>query len=297
MKVSIFNIQKFSIHDGPGIRTVVFFKGCPLRCKWCSNPESQIAHIQIFWNREKCLHCKLCKTHCPTDSISFENNSFHLKHNICTGCMTCINQCPVKALEYVGKQMTLEKVMKEIMKDKDFYEESGGGTTLSGGEVLSQADFAAALLKECKEREIHTALETTGYAPFQIFQKVTDLADLLLFDMKHYDKDKHLKYTNVSNELIIKNLRTAVHSDKHIITRIPVIPNVNDSLADAEGFCNLLDDIGIKEVNLLPFHQFGENKYTRLGMEYEMKNVKALQPEDLQEYFQVFIDSGFNVKM
>jgi len=211
--------------------------------------------------------------------------------------MTCVNQCPVKALEYVGKQMALEEVMKEVMKDKDFYEESGGGVTLSGGEVLSQPDFAAALLKECKERGIHTALETTGYAPFQTFQKVTDLADLLLFDMKHYDKDKHLEYTSASNELIIENMKAAVHSGKHVIARIPVIPDVNDSLADADGFCDLLHDIGIKEVNLLPFHQFGESKYARLGMEYEMKDVKALHPEDLQEYFQVFTDSGFDVKM
>jgi len=211
--------------------------------------------------------------------------------------MICVRQCPIKALEYAGKEMTLDEVMNEIMKDKDFYEESGGGVTLSGGEVLSQADFAADLLKECKKNGIHTALETTGYAPIKTFQKVTDLADLLLFDMKHYDREKHLKYTSASNELIIDNMKAAIHSGKHIIARIPVIPGVNNSIPDAKGFCCLLHDIGIKEVGLLPFHQFGERKYTRLGMDYEMKDVKALHPEELREYFQVFANSGFIVKM
>lgn len=297
MKASIFNIQKFSIHDGPGIRTVVFFKGCPLRCKWCSNPESQMPHTQILWNREKCLHCELCETSCPTNSISFENNIFHFKYSRCTGCMACTSQCPGKALEYVGKQMTVEEVMKEVMKDKDFYEESGGGVTLSGGEVLSQPEFATALLKECKKNGLHTALETTGYAPFQTFQAVTGLADLLLFDMKHYDKEKHREYTSASNEQITDNMKTAVSGGKHVIARIPVIPGANDSLEYARGFCGLLHDIGVREVNLLPFHQFGESKYAQLGMSYEMKDVKALHSEDLREFFQVFADSGFDVKM
>ncbi len=297
MKATIFNIQKFSIHDGPGIRTVIFFKGCPLRCKWCSNPESQMSHPQILWNHETCIHCGLCEASCPTKCISFKNNVFHFQYNRCNGSMICVRQCPIKALEYAGKEMTLDEVMNEIMKDKDFYEESGGGVTLSGGEVLSQADFAADLLKECKKNGIHTALETTGYAPIKTFQKVTDLADLLLFDMKHYDREKHLKYTSASNELIIDNMKAAIHSGKHIIARIPVIPGVNNSIPDAKGFCCLLHDIGIKEVGLLPFHQFGERKYTRLGMDYEMKDVKALHPEELREYFQVFANSGFIVKM
>lgn len=297
MKATIFNIQKFSIHDGPGIRTVVFFKGCPLRCKWCSNPESQMSYPQILWNREKCTHCKLCETSCPTNSISFENNTFHFQYSRCIGTMNCIKQCPVNALEHLGKDMNLEEVMKEILKDKDFYEESGGGVTLSGGEVLSQAAFAADLLRECKKSGIHTALETTGYAPFKTFKRVTDLADMLLFDMKHYNREKHIEYTRVSNELIINNIKAGVHDGKHIIARIPVIPGENNSLQDAKHFCRLLHDIEIKEVDLLPFHQFGESKYARLGMEYKMKDVKALHPEDLQEYLQIFTDSGFIVKM
>lgn len=297
MKATIFNIQKFSIHDGPGIRTVVFFKGCPLRCKWCSNPESQMMHTQILWNREKCLHCRLCETSCSAHSILFANNVFRFTYKSCTGCLTCTSQCPAKALEYMGKQMTVEEVMTEVLKDKDFYEESGGGVTLSGGEVLSQAEFAVALLKECKKSGLHTALETTGCAPFKTFQMVTELADLLLFDMKHYDKEKHREYTSASNESIIENMKSAVHDGKHVIARIPVIPNVNNSLDDARGFCRLLQNIGIREVNLLPFHQFGERKYGQLGMDYEMKDVKALHPEDLQEFLQIFKEHGFDVKL
>ncbi len=297
MKATIFNIQKFSIHDGPGIRTVVFFKGCPLRCKWCSNPESQMMHTQILWNGEKCLHCRLCETNCPAHSISFAHNVFRFTYKSCTGCLTCTSQCPGKALEYMGKQMTVEEVMKEVMKDKDFYEESGGGVTLSGGEVLSQPEFAAELLKECKKSGLHTALETTGYAPAKTFQTVTEPADLLLFDMKHHDREKHREYTGVSNETITDNMKSAVRAGKHVIARIPVIPNVNNSPDDAREFCRLLQDIGIREVNLLPFHQFGERKYGQLGMEYEMKDVKALHPEDLQEFLQIFTEHGFEVKI
>ena len=297
MKATIFNIQKFSIHDGPGIRTVVFFKGCPLRCKWCSNPESQIAHPQIMWNREKCMHCRLCESGCPTNSISFENNMLHFQYKSCSGSMTCIMQCPEKALEYAGKEMTLSEVMEEVMKDKDFYEESGGGVTLSGGEVLAQADFALELLKECKKKGIHTALETTGCASFETFEKVTDPAGLLLFDMKHYDREKHIEYTGASNEQIIRNMKAAVQAGKQIIARIPVIPGANSSLQDAGGFAGLLHDIGIKDVDLLPFHQFGESKYDRLGMDYGMKDVKALHQEDLEKYLQVFKDAGFIVNI
>lgn len=297
MKATIFNIQKFSIHDGPGIRTVVFFKGCPLRCKWCSNPESQMPYPQVLWDGDKCIHCGLCEAGCPTGSISFENNVFRFQYNRCRGSMLCARQCPAKALEYVGKEMTAEEVMKEVLKDKDFYEESGGGVTLSGGEVLSQADFAADLLKECRKNHIHTALETTGFAPLQTFLRVTEPADLLLYDMKHYDREKHIEYIGASNEQIIINMKAAVQAGKHIIARIPVIPGVNNSIRDARGFCSLLLHIGIREVDLLPFHQFGESKYTRLGMDYEMKSKKALHPEDLREYYQVFDGCGFTVKM
>ncbi|MDM8311492.1 MULTISPECIES: glycyl-radical enzyme activating protein [Clostridium] len=294
MKSNIFNIQKFSIHDGPGIRTVVFFKGCPLHCLWCSNPESQSIHTQILWDMEKCVHCHLCETSCPAKSIDFKNEHFNFNHDTCTSCMTCINQCPKKALEYIGKIMTKEEVLSEVMKDYDFYEESGGGVTLSGGEVLMHHTFAEELLIELKNNRIHTALETTGYASSDVFQKVVNHADLLLFDIKHYNSAKHKKFTGVPNETIIENMKWAVSNGIEVIARIPVIPNANNSLNDASNFCKLLKEIGIKKINLLPFHQFGQKKYENLHMKYLMKDTKALHIEDIQDYLKVFQAEGFD---
>jgi pyruvate formate lyase activating enzyme len=300
MTANIFNIQKFSIHDGPGIRTVVFFKGCPLRCLWCSNPESQIAHDQILWNEEKCTRCGLCEQSCPTHSITFSNDRFIFNHNTCDAgkCGNlCANRCPNGALEYTGKKMTIEEVMTEVRKDKDFYEESGGGVTLSGGEVLVWHEFASKLLMKLQEEQIHTALETTGYADEETFQKVVRHANLLLFDMKHHNAAKHKEYTGVSNELILTNMAWAVHHSIPVIARIPVIPDINNSLEDAKAFCELLHNIGITQVNLLPFHQFGQKKYEMLQLEYALKDTKALHPEDLTDYKEIFVSNGFDVKI
>lgn len=253
-KANIFNIQKFSIHDGPGIRTVVFFKGCPLRCLWCSNPESQSSAIEIPWK----------------------------------------DKSSSMALSIAGKPTTVSEIMIEVMKDIDFYEESGGGVTLSGGEVLQQADFAIELLQELKNKGIHTAIETTGYTFSEVFKKFITNVDLLLFDMKHYNRDKHLTATGVYNDVIIKNMNYASSIGKTIIARIPVIPDYNNSLEDAKEFSSLLNKIGIKKVNLLPFHQFGQNKYDLLGKPYAMEGIKQLYPEDLEEFRQVFIEQGLD---
>lgn len=297
MTANVFNIQKFSIHDGPGIRTVVFFKGCPLRCLWCSNPESQIVHPQILWDAEKCVHCGLCERSCPTNSITFLNESFTFNHKSCDAAQLCCNRCPNGALEYTGKMMNIEKVMSEVRKDRDFYEESGGGVTLSGGEVLVWHDFAKELLIRLHEEQIHTALETTGYAAEETFLDVVSQADLLLFDMKHHDAAIHLEVTGVSNELILKNMAWAVRQDIPVIARIPVIPGINNSLNDAKAFCKLLHKIGITQVNLLPFHQFGQKKYEMLQLNYTMKETRALHPEDLTEYRDIFVANGFEITL
>jgi len=297
MKATIFNIQKFSIHDGPGIRTVVFFKGCPLRCRWCSNPESQVIHTQILWEQERCIGCKTCESTCPAKSIRFVDNRFTFQHKTCTGCLECIRQCPAKAMEYTGKNMTIPEVMTAVKKDIDFYEESGGGVTLSGGEILIWHEFVTEVLKELKQEHIHSALETTGFAVESVFQKVAGQADLLLFDMKHYNDRKHQAYTGVSNSLIIKNMTWAAKKGIPTIARIPVIPDVNDSLKDAAAFSRRLTEIGIRQVHLLPFHQFGQKKYELLRSDYAMKDTKTLHPEDLIEYKQIFESAGFDVTL
>ena len=214
----IFNIQKFSLHDGPGIRSVVFFKGCPLRCYWCANPESQNAHPEEMYNPQK------------------------------------------KKMKTVGKMQTVDQIMEEVLKDLPFYQESGGGVTLSGGEVLFQADFALDLLKALKAQNVHTAIETTGYCKADTFQEIAQYVDLIYFDIKHYDNEKHRQGTGVKQDIILQNLSYAIQHHQ-IIVRIPIIPGYNDSLEDAKEFAKLFTLYGVQNIELLPFHQFGEKKY------------------------------------
>lgn len=240
MEGILFNIQKFSLHDGPGIRTVVFLKGCPLRCKWCANPESQQSEPQLMGAEEK------------------------------------------------GQRLSVEEVVRVCLQDRDFYDESGGGVTLSGGEPLSQPDFARALLEALGEQGIHRAIETTGFTNESDFLSILPLTELLLFDVKHWDGAKHKQGTGVDNRLILRNLRAALRAGKDVLPRIPVIPGFNDGPADAEGFAHLLTGLGLKRVQLLPFHQFGESKYAGLGMRYAYADVPALHPEDLADYKSIF---------
>lgn len=246
----IFNIQKFSINDGPGIRSTVFFAGCPLSCPWCSNPESQ-------------------------------------NHN----------RAAAQASgdpKLMARPWTVEEVLTEVEKDRDFYEESGGGITLSGGEVLEQHIFAVSLLKEAQRRGLHCAAETTGYAPHDVFGEFIRHIDLLLFDMKHCSREIHHAKTGVYNDQILLNMRYAVEQRVPVIARIPVIPKFNANKKAALGMAALLKDIGIHEVHLLPFHQFGEKKYEQLGLSYEMKGVKQLHPEDLKNYQDIFLAEGLD---
>ena len=248
----LFNIQKFSIHDGPGIRTVVFFKGCPLCCRWCSNPESQ--------DGQPCRE---------------------------------------------ARWYTLEETLKVCLEDRPFYEEgaekqplsspeySGGGVTLSGGDALSQKQFALELLRALKKENIHTAIETSGHASNEIFEEVAGTADLLLFDIKHFDNIRHAEGTGVSMDLILDNLKNALACNKNVLVRLPVIPGYNNSSEDARGFASLLESMKVKRLQLLPFHQFGEKKYELLNLPYAMKGIPQLHPEDLEEFRQVF--SGYGI--
>lgn len=244
----IFNIQKFSINDGPGIRTTVFFKGCPLHCKWCSNPESQNRNAAMADSMENPLYC--------------------------------------------GREYTVEEVMAVVRQDVDFYIESGGGMTLSGGEVLQQMDFAIALTEAAHAQNIHVAAETTGYVSPGRFRAFLPHPDLFLYDFKHYDREMHRRFTGVYNDVILQNLRSVVDAGKPVIARIPVIPHFNVGIRHARGLSAALAQIGVREVHLLPFHQFGEKKYEELGIEYEWKGVKQLHPESLKNYRQVFVDAG-----
>lgn len=294
MKGITFNIQKFSIHDGPGIRTTVFLKGCPLKCQWCANPESQFNHVQILYDQEKCLHCLQCIHRCPKQAISSKNNKIMIDQTQCVGCLSCLNQCPGHALTHEGEYQDVQDIVDICLQDLDFYEESHGGVTISGGEGMSQPQFLKELVNELKKHHIHTAIETTGYIPSDTFHELATLFDLLLFDVKHYDSQKHYQGTHVHNELIIQNLQWAIEHHIEVLPRIPVIPHFNASLEDALGLALLLKKVGASKVQLLPFHQFGEKKYELLNKDYAYKDIKALYQEDLIDYQNIFLNQGID---
>jgi pyruvate formate lyase activating enzyme len=274
MKGLIFNIQKFSLNDGPGIRTVVFLKGCPLRCAWCSNPESQNSSMEIIRDSQKCTRCLKCLQICPESSIS-KDFSGSVADSRCSYCGKCVEECPTGALSIQGKYSDTDEIIKTVLQDLPFYEESSGGVTLSGGEVLFQPQFSIDLLKKLKLQGIDTAIETSGYASSSVFEEIADLCDHILFDMKHWDMVRHFEGTGVSNSTIISNMRNSVQKGRDLLIRIPVIPQYNSDLHDAEMFSHRLVEYGIDKVQLLPFHQFGENKYILSGKNYKYRGFEC----------------------
>lgn len=288
----IFNIQKFSVNDGPGIRTVVFLKGCPLHCAWCANPESQSTKVQILCDYKKCVHCLHCIEVCPKQAINNVNDLIKINHDKCDGCKKCFDECVGHALSFEGETKTVQEVLDVVMQDLPFYEESGGGITLSGGELLAQPEFAYQLLLASKEEGLHTACETTGFASQETFKKVIEPIDYILIDMKHWNSNIHKKYTGVDNKIILENMKCAIEMGKQVLPRTPVIPNFNDSLDDAKNLAEQLNNIGAKKIQLLPFHQFGENKYDLLNKDYIFKDIPALHKEDLIDYQNILIKNG-----
>jgi pyruvate formate lyase activating enzyme len=279
----IFNIQRFTIHDGPGLRTELFLKGCPLRCEWCSNPESWTAYIQPGVYKTKCISrkkCGLCEDVCPEESIlNFTRGKLNsIERSKCTNCLSCINSCPSDAIKQWGKSMSIEECMKEIRKDKGYYERSGGGVTVSGGEPLLQSDFVAELFKACKDEGIQTCFESTFYADWKEIEKILPYTDIMISDIKHMDTDIHKKYTGVYNGKILENLKRLTNEKRELILRIPIIPNVNDDMenieATADFILNELDS-HVRTLQLLSFMRLGEEKYASLGMSYKMQDVKV----------------------
>lgn len=263
----VFNIQRYSIHDGPGIRTTVFLKGCPLSCLWCQNPESQSIKPEIFYNVERCVGCGKCIAVCPAKAIEMGDARVITDRNICTGCGSCVDACPEEARELMGKYMTVEEVVEEVMKDDIFYQRSGGGVTISGGEPFTQWKFSANILKHCKERSAHTAIETCGYAPWETMERVLQYTDLVLYDLKHMDPKEHMKLTGVSNELILENVRRIWH-ERHIPIwiRVPVVPGYNDSPANIDALAGfVVNELSpFLQIHLLPYHRLGESKVQQL---------------------------------
>lgn len=260
LTAGVFNIMRFSTHDGPGIRTTVFFKGCPLSCWWCHNPEGQSFRPELLYFEERCRHCGDCLAVCPQGVTDFT----------CRRCTVCAEVCQTEARQVAGKRMTLGEVVREIEKDIIFFDESGGGVTLSGGEPVAQPRFAEALLRACRERGIRTVLETCGFGHPDTFLRVALAADLVLFDLKLVDPARHKQYTGVSNRGILRNLERLVERGRTVRVRIPVVPGINDTDEDATQFSEYLKKLAIRDVELLPYHHIGTEKYRRLGLAYRL---------------------------
>lgn len=278
----IFDIQRYSIHDGPGIRTLVFMKGCPLSCIWCCNPESQSPSQEIMVTPNKCIGCKRCIEVCPTGAA--EKKDPLEARELCVVCGSCVKACPSTARQLAGRYMSLEEVIEEVEKDFPFYQRSGGGMTVTGGEPLMQADFVRMLLKSCEEKGIHTAIETCGYAEWEDFKKVLEYVDLVLYDIKYMNNEKHRELIGVGNKLILQNAKKVAKLGKDMVIRVPVIPDCNDSLENMEAIAEFARTLeGVEEIHLLPYHRLGESKYDRLGKSYKLKGVKPLDKESLSK--------------
>jgi pyruvate formate lyase activating enzyme len=273
-KGMIFDIKKFAIDDGPGIRTTVFLKGCPLRCWWCHNPEGQLMTPELMIRKNLCIRCDECVKNCSKEALSFHAEQLSLNRKGCSVCGNCAQKCPTGALSVVGKEMTVKEVMKEIDKDLTFYGESGGGVTFSGGEPLLQVDFLDMLLSECKRKKVHTAVDTSGYASAASFEKIRDKVDLFLYDIKIMDEKKHRKYTGVSNKLIIQNFRRLTENEGNIIVRFPVVPRINDDKHNISRLGEFVFSFGVKRIHLLPYHKAGIEKYRCLGKSYKLKTIE-----------------------
>ena len=271
----IFDIRKYSIHDGPGIRTTVFFKGCPLRCWWCHNPEGQDVEPELVYRKSRCIGCDECSKSCQREAISLVAQSISVNREKCVPCNNCCRVCPSDALSIAGKQMTVKEILEEIEKDRTFYEESRGGVTFSGGEPLMQPDFLNALLNECKERAIHTAVNTCGFAQYEIIDRIRDKVDLFLYDIKTMDNRKHRKYTGASNEQILKNLKKLAESGSSIVISFPIIPGINDDDKNVTRTAKFISSLpNIQQVNLLPYHRAGIEKYKNLGKPYKLDKIQ-----------------------
>lgn len=292
----IFDIQRYSIHDGSGIRTLVFMKGCPLSCKWCCNPEGQRNYPEIKFVVSRCVgggKCKApCVKACPTGAISLFQGRPEMERGDCQGCGKCAEVCLYGARQLSGKSITIEKLMAEVLKDKLFYDFSGGGVTLGGGEPIMQFEFTNEFLKRCKEHSLHTAIETCGCIPWEHLRATLKFVDFVYYDTKHMDPIKHKELTGVSNDLILGNARRLLSTNSQVVVRVPIVSGYNDSEENIEAIARFVAESGGTMMELLPYHRFGVSKYSQLNRGYELEDVREPTEEHLQRLRRIVQDLG-----
>ncbi|WP_067516304.1 choline TMA-lyase-activating enzyme [Endozoicomonas ascidiicola] len=305
-KGRIFNVQRYSIYDGEGIRTLVFFKGCNIRCDWCANPEGISSKYQVMFSRDKCVSCGRCAEVCPAGvhvmKVQGSETIHHVDRTVdCIGCKRCEEICTSEALNIMGKEVTVSELMDIILRDYDFYLSSGGGVTLSGGEVSLQADFAAALLAECKKAMVNTAIETNGTTNITNYEKLAPVTDLFLFDLKQIDTDLHRQLFGIGNEQVKRNLERLVELKANVVVRMPLIRGYNDSYESITGaieyVSNLAKKGSIQRIDFLPYHQLGKSKYDMLDLEYPVPGNPGYSSLEMDMFDQFLERFDFDVRL
>ena len=297
MNAYIMEVEKFAIHDGPGIRSVVFLQGCPLRCPWCANPESQEIKSQLMYKEKTCIKCGKCVVNCPQKAISIVDGKLQFDREKCIKCETCAINCPVSAIHFIGKSVEIEEIMQEVLKDKPFYIESQGGVTISGGEPFVQFAVLKELLVRLKEEGISTAVETTGDTDWEKIEECLPYIDLFLFDVKHSQASEIKRVTKGNGERILYNLKklASVAANK-IIIRTPVIPEFNYDSKTIKEIIDLGAKYQVSEVHLLPYHTLGSSKYEQLDREYTLQGIKMLSKDYLKDFVEYGKSLGVNIQ-
>ena len=294
----IFNIQKFSTHDGDGVRTTIFFKGCPLRCMWCHNPESQHYYKELIFHQHKCTACGRCVAKCKQGANSIVDGKIVFDRSKCTACGVCTDWCITEARELAGKEYTVDALVKEAMKDKIFYEQSGGGVTLSGGEVMASQhmDYVEEVCRKLHENGVSVFIDTSGYTDYENLKRILPYVDVFLYDIKVMDPEDHKKYFGVDNSLILENLKKLRDEGAGLFIRLPIIQQVNATDEHIESVIHFLkeNNIHARQVNLLPYHDIGKGKYASLDMEYHDDEMSVPVSELMEHFKSMFVEQGFN---
>jgi pyruvate formate lyase activating enzyme len=293
----VYNIQRFSLNDGPGIRTVVFLKGCPLSCTWCHNPESRSPSPELLHFDTRCIRCRTCVAACPTGCLRVDADGWRIDRSRCDLCGRCADACPTDALVLEGRPRADEELLAFLLRDLPFYRESGGGVTFSGGEPLLQADELARFLPKLRAQDVHVAVETAGCVGERAFDPVIPEVDLFLFDIKHMDPIAHRRATGSDNGAILSNLARLARSGKAVVARVPVIPGFNDSTEALGRIADHVSGLGLPRIDLLPFHSLGSSKYEAMGLHDDMKDIPAPDPDRMEAFRRSMERPGLSVRI